>query len=121
MAQPLADLERARHHADRQYNDALSALDRAVVAASREPEVGRADLERLTTTLVIFLQQITAFVETKDRELHARFTQQIEDLAPALASVAELRTQMTVLHRSTQLLAHTIAAQPIREAETVAD
>jgi len=110
MPQPIAELERARQQADRRYNDALSALDGAVVAACDRSALGRDDLARLGTALVVFLQQITAFVETKDREFTARVTQQIEDLAPAIASIGELRTQMTVLHRTTQLLSHTLAA-----------
>jgi hypothetical protein len=110
MVEPIADLERVRLSADRQYNDALSALDRAVVEISRQEALGRDDLARVTTALIIFLQQITAFVETKDRELDARLTQKIEGLAPTIASVAELRTQMTVLQRTTQLITRASAA-----------
>ncbi|MEP7309660.1 MAG: methyltransferase domain-containing protein [Acidobacteriota bacterium] len=110
MVEPTADLERARLSADRQYNDALSTLDRAVVEISRQEALGRDDLARVTTALIIFLQQITAFVETKDRELEARLTDRVEALAPTIASVAELRTQMTVLQRTTQLVTHALAS-----------
>ena len=72
MAEPIAELERARLSADRQYNDTLSALDRAIVEVSSQQTLGRDDLARLTTALIVFLQQITAFVETKDRELDAQ-------------------------------------------------
>ena len=76
-----------RLSADRQYNDTLSALDRAVVEVISQQSPGRDDLARLTTALIVFLQQITAFVETKDRELDARLTQRIETLTPAIASL----------------------------------
>ena len=63
---------RERFEADARYNDALTALDAAIVAAAREFAPSREQLERITTALIIFLQQITAFVETKDRELSAK-------------------------------------------------
>jgi SAM-dependent methyltransferase len=110
MVEPLADLARARQIADRQYNDALSALDRAIVEVSGRETLGREDFARVTTALVVFLQQITAFVETKDRELDARLAHRIETLAPTIASIAELRTQMTVLQRTSQLVTHALAA-----------
>src|SRR5580765_7270232 len=112
MAEPIAELERARLSADRQYNDTLSALDRAVVEVSSQQSLGRDDLARLTTALIVFLQQITAFVETKDRELDARLTQRIETLTPAIASLSELRTHLTVLQRTTQLVTHALASSP---------
>jgi O-antigen chain-terminating methyltransferase len=61
------------------------------------------------TTLIVFLQQMTAFVETKDREIEGRMIRRFEALAPYLDSLAELRTQMTVLHRTTQLLTRQLA------------
>jgi O-antigen chain-terminating methyltransferase len=112
MSESIADLERARLSADRQYNDMLSALDRAVVDLSGQETLERRDLARLTTALIVFLQQITAFVETKDRELDARMTQRIETLAPAIESITELRTHVTVLQRTTQLMTHTLASAP---------
>jgi SAM-dependent methyltransferase len=110
MAEPMEELERARLSADRQYNDTLSALDRAIVDISGQPTLGPQDVVRLTTPLIVFLQQITAFVETKDRELEARLTHRLQALAPLLASIAELRTQVTVLQRTTQLLTRAVSA-----------
>ena len=110
MVEPTADLERARLNADRQYNDALSTLDRTVVEIGGQETLGRDDFARVTTALIIFLQHITAFVETKERELDARLTRRIEALAPTVASVAELRTQVTVLQRTTQRMTHALAS-----------
>jgi len=112
MAESIEDLERARLSADRQYNDTLSALDRTIVEVSSQQAPGRDELARLTTALIVFLQQITAFVETKDRELDARLTQRIETLTPAIASLSELRTHMTVLQRTTQLVTHALTSSP---------
>src|SRR4051794_25673670 len=109
MAEPSAELERARQHADRHYNDALSAFDRTVVELSGRDSPGCAELAPLTTALIVFLQQITALVDTKDRALEARLIERIETLAPVVSSVAELRTQMTVLQRTSQLVTHALA------------
>src|SRR5438552_3883208 len=102
MAEPIANLERARLIADRLYNDTLSTLDHAIVEIGAQATLAPHDLARLTTALIVFLQQITAFVDTKDRELDARITQRIDHLAASIDSVHELRTQMTVLQRTTQ-------------------
>ena len=66
-----ARLERERLEADRRYNDALTALDRTVAAVSAQPPGDADGLARLMSALLGFLQQITAFVETKDRALAA--------------------------------------------------
>src|SRR5205085_3136527 len=100
MEQSLADLEQQRLDADRRYNDALTAFDRAIVAAGAQPTIERDDFSRIATALVVFLQQVTAFVDTKDREIHARVGQRIDELAPAIAAAAELRTKVTVLERT---------------------
>src|SRR6476661_1129330 len=109
MAEPPAGLESARIDADRRYNDSLSALDRAIVELTGQPTAPCAELGGLMTTLIVFLQQMTAFVETKDREIEGRMIRRFEALAPYLDSLAELRTQMTVLHRTTQLLTRQLA------------
>jgi len=110
MEQSLADLERQRADADRHYNDALTAFDRAVVAAGAQPTIDRGDFSRVATALVVFLQQVTAFVDTKDREIQARFAQRLDELSPALATAAELRTKVTVLERTLDLVTRTLAS-----------
>jgi O-antigen chain-terminating methyltransferase len=92
-------LERERQEADRRYNDALTALDRELVAATAKPVLARDDLARLATTLLGFLQQITAFVDTKDRACAAAAASEVDRVAPALDAVAELRMQLSVLQR----------------------
>jgi SAM-dependent methyltransferase len=95
---------RERREADARYNDALTALDAAIVAAAREPAPGRAELERLTTALIVFLQQITAFVESKDRELSAIASAQIDRIDAEVQSLTELRAQIGILTRATEML-----------------
>lgn len=103
-------LSRQRREADQRYNDALTALDAAVRgAAVGLPPVPDA-LERLTTPLIVFLQQITAFVETKDRELAAATAARIEQMGPAVEAIAELRSQVGALQRGVQMLTRERAA-----------
>src|SRR5689334_17760167 len=94
--------ERERRDADRRYNDALTALDGAVVAAQAQPAIARADVDRLATMLIVFLQQITAFVESKDREAAARASARADAIEASTAAVAELRSQTTILQRAVQ-------------------
>src|SRR5262249_50319526 len=101
--------ERERRDADTRYNDALTALDRAIVSAQARPAFDRTDFAALATALIVFLQQITAFVESKDREIAAAADAKIADLSHALASLAELRAQMTVVQRALHALSR---AQP---------
>src|SRR5436190_21084034 len=93
-----------RLEADARYNNALTALDRAIVSATRDPDAGREQLERLTTALIVFLQQITAFVDTKDRELSAVTAARVGRIEDEVCSLAELRTQIGVLTRATEML-----------------
>ena len=95
---------RERFEADARYNDALTALDAAIVVAAREPAPGREQLERLTTALIIFLQQITAFVESKDREVSAKTSARVDRIDAEVRSLSELRTQIAVLTRATEML-----------------
>jgi SAM-dependent methyltransferase len=99
-----ARFTRERHEADRRYNEALTALDRAVVAAGAQPAVGRDDLLALASTLLVFLQQITAFVETKDREVSAAAGARIAELERGLEPIAELRAQMTIARRAIEAI-----------------
>lgn len=96
--------ERERLEADLAYNNALTALDRVVVAAIGQPALARADLERLATSLLVYLQHITAFVESKDREVAALTGARVDEVERALESLSEMRTQVRVLQRGVQML-----------------
>ena len=71
-----------RREADRRYNDALTEIDRIIVGIGGRP-LTREDFDQLATALIVFLQQITAFVETKDRELAVDAGARIERLERA--------------------------------------
>jgi SAM-dependent methyltransferase len=104
----LAELDRQRREADVHYNDALTALDRAIVATGAERASATGD--RTTTALLVFLQQITAFVESKDRQLAAESRIRVETIAQALEPMAELRTRVAVLQRAMEALRRTVAS-----------
>ena len=91
-------LDRERRDADARYNEALTALDTVVVATSGR-ELSREDFDRAATALLRFLQQITAFVESKDRQLAFDAHARLDMLAQALEPIAELRTKVGVLQR----------------------
>jgi O-antigen chain-terminating methyltransferase len=106
------DLEaraRERSEADARYNAALTALDRAVVSVSRLPSVGPDHRELVGTALMQFLQQITGFVETKDRELAAIAATRIDQVAREIQALGELRTHIGVLQRATEMLKRSAA------------
>ncbi len=111
----LARLAAERADADRRYNDALTALDRAIVDAGTRESLGRGDLLRMATTLIGFLQQITAFVETKDRELAASTAARIDGIERTAEAIAELRTQMGVVQRTVAALSRELS----RDAATL--
>jgi len=108
----LDALGRQRRDADVRYNTALTALDQAVVTASRLPSVDRDQRELVATALMGFLQQITAFVETKDRELAAASDTRIDQIAREIDSLSELRAQVGVLQRATEMLKRSSAVAP---------
>lgn len=113
-------LERERLDADRRYNEALTELDRAVVALTATVAFNRDDLGRAATALIVFLQQITAFVDTKDRQLAADLTTRVDALAPVIESIAELRTHVAVLQRTTDMLKRTAGLQsPVASPQSV--
>jgi O-antigen chain-terminating methyltransferase len=95
---------REREDADRRYNDALTALDRAVADVSALQAFDPERFARLTTALIVFLQQITLFVESKDREIVAGAEARQRDVDRSLDQVAELRVQMNVVQRAVQAL-----------------
>ena len=103
IADELGRLARERRDADARYNAALTALDRAIVDAQARG-LSHEETARLGTALLDFLQQITAFVETKDRHLSAESASRLDTLARALEPIAELRTQVGVLQRAVEML-----------------
>lgn len=103
-ADDLGQLESDRLAADRRYNDALTELDRAIVTLSDDAWKGRDDLLRFGTALAVFLQQITGFVESKERRLGADLIAQLDSLRSRLGAMAELRMQLTVVQRATEML-----------------
>ena len=96
----LERFERERQDADRRYNDALTALDRELVSAVAKLPMFRDDASRLVSALLVFLQQITAFVDTKDRRQAAVSASDLARVASSLDAIAELRTQIAVLQRA---------------------
>jgi SAM-dependent methyltransferase len=107
----LERLDRERRQADARYNDALTALDRVVVALNGRP-LEREDFDRTATALLQFLQQITGFVESKDRHLAAGVQERLGTLAHGLAPIAELRTQVGVLQRALRTMARDVTTEP---------
>src|SRR3954447_20831968 len=96
-------LEREQRDADARYNDALTRLDRAVVETNGRP-LRREDFDLLPTAPVVFLQQITAFVDTKDRAAAAAMSARFDRLDGALDAIAEMRAQIAFLQRAVQKL-----------------
>jgi O-antigen chain-terminating methyltransferase len=98
-ADEMDRLERERRDADRRYNDALTALDRAIVETNGRP-LNREDFDRLATAAILFLQQITAFVDSKDRSAAAEAKARVERVERALSNIAELGVRVNVLQRA---------------------
>lgn len=76
-----------------------------------------AQFERFQGALIVFLQQITAFVESKDRQLQAIARAdldgmrqiQIGELETALKPLADVQSRLSVLQRATQMLERRVA------------
>jgi O-antigen chain-terminating methyltransferase len=175
-------LERERRDADRQYNDALTAFDAAlvrtmarattgVVADSSAPPLPTGlrgqglrivwqwlapwverqhafnthaaeaietltdrdheraiQFEQFQSALIAFLQRITAFVDTKDRQLSANAAARIDDQQQTLTALRqrmddtlpELRAQVVVLQRAMEMLKHRIAERVTDQAVVAA-
>ena len=94
-------LERERLDADRRYNDALTTLDR-LVEQCRGRALESHDFERLFHALVLFLQQITAAIDTKDRAIAGDLRARLDRFERALADIDELRTRVNVIQRQTR-------------------
>jgi 2-polyprenyl-3-methyl-5-hydroxy-6-metoxy-1,4-benzoquinol methylase len=99
----LGRLDRERRDADTRYNEALTAFDDVIVATGGRA-LSREDFDRAATALLLFLQQITAFVESKDRHLAFDARMRLEMIAQALEPIAELRTKVGVLQRAVEML-----------------
>jgi SAM-dependent methyltransferase len=103
----------ARQHA---FNARTAETVEALIARDRE----RTDaFARFQAALIAFLQQITAFVETKDRHQAAIATRRLDEHqhlldehTPQLATVPELRAQIAVLQRATAMLKRRIEEAP---------
>src|SRR5262249_37361253 len=91
--------DREPRDADAAYNAALTALDRAVVETQGRA-LARDDFDRVATSLILLLQKITAFVETKDRALAADGRAEIARVNASLEALAELKTQIGIVQRA---------------------
>src|SRR4051812_3299143 len=162
-ADKLDTLERERLEADRQYNDALTAFDRALLhrgadlaaapsadtmppappggwrargvravrdwllpwfdrqhafnaqtTAAIDALIARdreraAAFETFQSALIVFLQRLNAFVDTKDRQLAAAATVRLDEHDRSIAvlrndALPEVRTQIAVLERAAAAL-----------------
>jgi SAM-dependent methyltransferase len=103
MAPPDPErLEHDRRDADRRYNDAFAALTSVVERLNAKPSLTRDDFWPLAHALIVYLQQIAAFVDTKDRQLDAVAQDQL----------AELRTKIGVLERKGVAQPAALSPQP---------
>jgi SAM-dependent methyltransferase len=107
-ASEVDSTDRERRAADTRYNRALTDLDRVIVD-TRGRMLVREDFDRLATALIVFLQQITAFVESKDRQIVCETAARFARVEEALATTDELRAQVSIIRRSMQALRRDIA------------
>lgn len=110
-AEDLAEFDRERREADARYNDALTAFDRIVADVRGRPLMPE-DADRLSHALVIYLQQITAFVDTKDRALAAELGGRIASIAATVNDIDELRTRLGVVQRQIKSISPVPSPQP---------
>ena len=87
---------------DNHVVDAIDAL------TDQEGEVAFA---RFQTALIIFLQKITAFVESKDRLVAATATARLDRHDELLSQLPDIQTQLAVLQRATQMLTRSVDSQ----------
>lgn len=97
-----ARLERERLDADRRYNEALTALDEAV-----RTEMPQAVFQN---RLILFLQTITGFVETKDRAIGG--SELREEIVRARARTLELQRAVEHLTASGAMTTGATGAPP---------
>ncbi len=103
-----------RQHA---FNVRTTAAVEAIAARERERA---AALDRFQSALVGFLQGITAFVETKDRQLAANATARSEAQQAALGGLPDLQAQVAVLQRATHMLTRRAEESAAHKPGTVA-
>jgi len=79
--------------------EALAGHDRAIAFA------------RFQTALIIFLQKITAFVESKDRLVGALAASRLDQHDRLLNQLPDIQAQLAVLQRATQMLTRSVGAE----------
>jgi len=79
--------------------EALAGHDRAIAFA------------RFQHALIIFLQKITAFVESKDRLVAATAASQLDRHEQLLNQLPDIQAQLAVLQRATQMLTRAVGSQ----------
>jgi SAM-dependent methyltransferase len=72
---------------------------------------GQVAFARFQTALILFLQKITAFVESKDRIVAASAASQIDRHEQLLSRLPDIQAQLAVLQRATQMLTRTAGSQ----------
>jgi SAM-dependent methyltransferase len=84
------------------FNTRASAAVDALISQQRERA---ASFERFQSTLVVFLQHITAFVDTKDRQLMGVVRHEFEAINRTLVdNLPDLHSQVAVLQRTVHML-----------------
>lgn len=81
-------------------------FDNKVVDAIDEltDKEGQVAFARFQTALIIFLQKITAFVDSKDRLVAAAAASRLDQHERLLNQLPDIQTQLAVLQRATQML-----------------
>jgi 2-polyprenyl-3-methyl-5-hydroxy-6-metoxy-1,4-benzoquinol methylase len=97
---------------DNKVVDAIDAL------TDQEGEVAFA---RFQTALIIFLQKITAFVESKDRVVAAAAASRLEQHEQLISQLPDIQTQLAVLQRATQMLTRSVGSQQSGVAGTTSN
>ena len=138
---PVFERQQAINERQQQFNAALAASVARELAAIRDRDrpaleaIGELTarlrshfeaVERLQSALIVYLQQITGFVESKDRVLeevdkrHAGFLEQhqraLDALREAVAPVPEVQQAIVVLQRTAQMLKREIEKAPAAAA-----
>jgi O-antigen chain-terminating methyltransferase len=80
---------------DNKVVDAIDALT---------DQEGQVAFARFQTALIIFLQKITAFVESKDRVVAAAAASRLEQHEQLISQLPDIQAQLAVLQRATQML-----------------
>ena len=108
----LARLERQRQDAERAYNEGLTRLDQALPRPFEAPPARLtahlAETLTFQSRLVQYLQRITPFVDTKNREVAGLMRRINEDngaaIAGLIAGLEELAAGQRGLHEAVQVL-----------------